>query len=84
MVNSVFEGKKSEMAAKIKRILIQTSKMAISIDIDSLNTKLLIFGHFVKLFLFKVTKHDKMKKKSQMTEYIDIAFSYLVFSLTTM
>ena len=54
--------------------------MSISTEIDLLITNMIIFSRLDVQFPLKVAKMSKLKKKSQMTEYIDIALSDLVFN----
>ena len=54
--------------------------MSISTEIDLLITNMIIFSRLDASFPVKVSKNVKIeKKKCQMTEYIDIALSDLVF-----
>ena len=54
--------------------------MSISTEIDLLIPNMIIFSRSDASFPVKVAKMSKLKKQSQMTEYIDIALSDLVFS----
>ena len=55
--------------------------MSITTEIDLLITNMMIFSRLDASFPDKVPKKcKKLKKKCQMTEYIDIALSDLVFS----
>ena len=49
-------------------------------EIDLLITNMIIFSRFDVSFPVKVAKNVKIEKKCQMTEYIDIALSDLVFT----
>ena len=53
--------------------------MFISTEIDLLITNMIIFSRLGASFPVKVAKNVKIEKKCQMTEYIDIALSDLVF-----
>ena len=52
--------------------------MSITYEIDLLITNMIIFRRLDALFPVKVAKNVKIKKKCQMTEYIDISLSDLV------
>ena len=53
--------------------------MSIWTEIDQLVTNMIIFSRLDVSFPVKVAKNVKIEKKSQMTEYIDIALSDLVY-----
>ena len=53
--------------------------MSISTEIDLLITNMIIFSRLDASFPVKVAKNFKIEKKSQMTEYIEIVLSDLVF-----
>ena len=53
--------------------------MSISTEIDLLIVNMIIFSRLYASFLIKGAKNDKNSKKCQLTEYIDIALSDLVF-----
>ena len=53
--------------------------MSITYEIDLLITNIIIFSRLDALFPVKVAKNVKIEKKCQMTEYIDIALSDLVW-----
>ena len=57
----------------------RASKVSNPTEIDILNTNMIILSRLGASFPVKVAKNAKIEKKCQMTEYIDIALSDLVF-----
>ena len=55
------------------------SEVSISTEMDLLITNMIIFSRLDASFPVKVAKNVKIEKKCQMTEYIDIALSDLVY-----